>query len=350
MVKNVSHVVTHIIQIIITPSATTQTLDFLDVSQLMNAPIIMSLEHGPTNMTNTSSSSSSPSSSSSSSSSSHHGHISSHKPPKRNLTAYNYFFRDERQRLQTQVNDEDHHYRLRHHHDHDTAHGKINFQGMVRTVAFHWRTVSDRTRDYYQDLAAQDKERYTKEMRHFYQHHQASSSPNKRRQQQQRLDEVSDAFTQRAVLDLPDCLESIFDDLEPTTTTTTPALVGCSALDEFQAMVSDESSEDDETASSTTSTSNSVENYFHDMPSPPTAPTPRRRSMKTTKRHVTQKVHQTPLLPRTNPNREVSSIESSTSTTVMIKAPHGKDRMEQVFGTMPLTLLGDIPDDAGWPF
>ena len=158
-----------------------------------------------------------------------------HKPkPKRNLTAYNYFFRDQRHRIM------DRHDRGGHHSQYNNSDKNMNmnnhnnsFQELARTVASRWRNVSEHEREYYHDLATQDKQRYLSEMCHRqhdqYDHNLINSSNSSIKMEDQHVpDEVAHAFTECAVLDLPDCLESIFDD-EPTP-------VG-SALEEFDSMM-----------------------------------------------------------------------------------------------------------------
>lgn len=80
-----------------------------------------------------------------------------HEKPKRPLTAYNIFFREERQRLLetlpvcTNVKSK-------------KAHGKISFPDLARKISRAWKDISPASKVYYCELACQDKVRYYREM------------------------------------------------------------------------------------------------------------------------------------------------------------------------------------------
>ena len=71
--------------------------------------------------------------------------------PKRALTAYNLFFREERQKMLEN--------RARNNSP------KIGFAAMARTVSTRWKAIDQSERELYLELAAQDKIRYTGEMK-----------------------------------------------------------------------------------------------------------------------------------------------------------------------------------------
>lgn len=75
--------------------------------------------------------------------------------PKRNLSSYNIFFQYERARL--------------------LSNGKVGFAALGRTIADKWNNLDEETRDYFDDLAAEDKARYRKELRHW----KKAKMPNK---------------------------------------------------------------------------------------------------------------------------------------------------------------------------
>ena len=105
------------------------------------------------------------------------------KKPLKTLSAYNFFFRHERERIlaedKTNENDEDEHYSfskkqsLLHDHwyrdrsqkrSHRKSHGKISFATLSRIVAQRWKDLPEHRKTFYQDLAAEDLKRYRHEL------------------------------------------------------------------------------------------------------------------------------------------------------------------------------------------
>lgn len=78
------------------------------------------------------------------------------EPPKRPCTAYNYFFRDERERLLEILP-------VRPQGRPRGGHGKIGFADMAKVISKKWRTVSQAELLYYSTLANEDKMRYIRE-------------------------------------------------------------------------------------------------------------------------------------------------------------------------------------------
>lgn len=72
--------------------------------------------------------------------------------PKRALSAYNVFFKEERVRLLEEFKEE------------GTDKPSIGFQEMARTIGSRWKNLSDEERKYYNSEAQSDTERYNKEM------------------------------------------------------------------------------------------------------------------------------------------------------------------------------------------
>ena len=98
------------------------------------------------------------------------------EPPLRALSAYNFFFRDERDRI---LNDCDHDWtenkkeRLLSDHwnrdrtqkrRHRKSHGKIDFTTLSKLISSRWKELAEDRKDFYRDVAAKDWERYQKEL------------------------------------------------------------------------------------------------------------------------------------------------------------------------------------------
>ena len=77
--------------------------------------------------------------------------------PKRCLTAYNIFFQEERRRLLEMLPP-------RSGVKSKKAHGKIGFAELGRTISRNWKNVTPEQKEYYLELARQDKQRYLREM------------------------------------------------------------------------------------------------------------------------------------------------------------------------------------------
>ena len=86
-----------------------------------------------------------------------HSEGSDSTKPRRPLSAYNFFFKINRQQiLQTS--------KVRPEGKPRRSHGKIGFAELARTVAKRWRSASTEERAYYEEQAYQDKVRYNTEM------------------------------------------------------------------------------------------------------------------------------------------------------------------------------------------
>lgn len=78
--------------------------------------------------------------------------------PRKNLSPYNYFFKEERERLLAELP-------VRKTGKPRKSHGKLGFQEMARTIAQRWREVDPWRLEELKRRAAADKERYVKEMK-----------------------------------------------------------------------------------------------------------------------------------------------------------------------------------------
>jgi HMG-box domain len=77
--------------------------------------------------------------------------------PKRPLSAYNYFFHNERQKMLENMP-------TRAEGKPRRSHGKIGFADLARNIAAKWKSISDEERKTFDEKAMEDKERYSKEM------------------------------------------------------------------------------------------------------------------------------------------------------------------------------------------
>jgi hypothetical protein len=77
--------------------------------------------------------------------------------PKRNLSAYNYFFKYQREKILKVTP-------MRAEGKPRRSHGKIGFADLARLIASKWKAVSPDKRAFYEELAVKDKARYVKEM------------------------------------------------------------------------------------------------------------------------------------------------------------------------------------------
>lgn len=122
--------------------------------------------------------------------------------PKRCLTAYNLFFRDQRQQLLEALP-------VREGGKPKYSHGKISFKGLARVVSANWKVTTPQERNYYQSLAAADKLRYKKEMKEWKEKIEQQQAAQAQEQQQQQAEALA------MMTDLPFSLASIFDEDEP---------------------------------------------------------------------------------------------------------------------------------------
>ena len=127
--------------------------------------------------------------------------------PKRPLSAYNLFFKHEREKIlaETPVRSEGKPRR---------SHGKIGFGCLARTIADKWKNIDDETRDYFEDLAAEDKARYKQEKKRWK---KAKTRENKSVEGSQNTDNEQLAALLKGVLD--DTVQDVrsFQDSVPTT-------------------------------------------------------------------------------------------------------------------------------------
>jgi HMG-box domain len=82
--------------------------------------------------------------------------VSASKPTK-NLSAYNFYFKDQRRKMLEKLP-------IRPEGKPRRSHGKIGFSEMAKTIGAGWKSIDAETRRYYEYLAKQDKERYIREM------------------------------------------------------------------------------------------------------------------------------------------------------------------------------------------
>lgn len=93
-------------------------------------------------------------------------------PPKpaRPLSAYNFFFKEERQRLLDTLP-------VRAAGKPRRSHGKIGFQQMAILIGGRWKALDERSKAYYEDLAQQDRERYSAEKKMYAQQRHSHGGP-----------------------------------------------------------------------------------------------------------------------------------------------------------------------------
>ena len=84
------------------------------------------------------------------------------------LSAYNYFFADERQKLLDQLP-------VRPEGKPRRSHGKIGFVKLARHVGQKWKALDETARSHYDALATKDKERYEREMKEYSRKRAANS-------------------------------------------------------------------------------------------------------------------------------------------------------------------------------
>jgi HMG-box domain len=84
--------------------------------------------------------------------------MSASKPkPTKNLSAYNFYFKDQRRKMLEKLP-------IRPEGKPRRSHGKIGFSEMAKTIAAGWKSIDPESRSHYEYLAKQDKERYVREL------------------------------------------------------------------------------------------------------------------------------------------------------------------------------------------
>jgi hypothetical protein len=104
--------------------------------------------------------------------------------PKRPLSAYNIFFKEERQRILDNLPEsstvldtasEEKPKRKRAH----KPHGKIGFENLAKLIGERWHSLNPESADYYRNLAEEDSLRYRSEMEAYLtKHHEDRGSDN----------------------------------------------------------------------------------------------------------------------------------------------------------------------------
>jgi HMG-box domain len=90
--------------------------------------------------------------------------VSASKPTK-NLSAYNFYFKDQRRKMLEKLP-------IRPEGKPRRSHGKIGFSEMAKTIAAGWKSIDAETRSQYEYLAKQDKARYVRELEEWKGRHQ----------------------------------------------------------------------------------------------------------------------------------------------------------------------------------
>jgi hypothetical protein len=99
--------------------------------------------------------------------------------PSRPLSAYNLFFKDERQRILDSLpsnssSNKESQEEVKDPRDEITwpgkrrrPHGKIGFENLAKEIGARWKTIDDRTKEHYKKLALEDLQRYSREMQEY---------------------------------------------------------------------------------------------------------------------------------------------------------------------------------------
>jgi len=114
--------------------------------------------------------------------------------PKRPMTAYNFFFQAQRQMLLQHLPGRAGGRKPR------NSHGKLGFAEMARFISAQWKQTTMEQRAPLQQLAAQDKQRYQREMAHWKQQ-QREREQEREREQKQTQNHQSHSTCQNNVMD-----------------------------------------------------------------------------------------------------------------------------------------------------
>ena len=152
-------------------------------------------------------------------------------PPLRALSAYNFFFRDERERILSGVEAEwtetkkqklleEHWFQDRHKkRRHRKTHGKIDFTSLSKLISSRWKELAESRKDFYRQVAARDFSRFKQE-----------STSQQQQQQQASTNTTVEPLAQDATSTTTAALGSSVP--EETTTATTSTTSQADALDE----------------------------------------------------------------------------------------------------------------------
>ena len=104
--------------------------------------------------------------------------------PKRPLSAYNMFFRDQREELLA-------HLPTRHSDYSGKGHNKIGFQDLARVIGAKWRDIDPEEKERYEKIAAKGREKYLEHTKLWKQQQQAKGLPTTRRKKKDKRNKMS---------------------------------------------------------------------------------------------------------------------------------------------------------------
>jgi HMG-box domain len=98
-----------------------------------------------------------------------HRKLKSKDTPKRPLSAYNLFFKDERAKILSEIPEGDKavHFLKKSRARRRIPHGKIGFESLAKEIGQRWHSLDPLRVEYYKKLASQDMKRYLREMEDF---------------------------------------------------------------------------------------------------------------------------------------------------------------------------------------
>lgn len=134
--------------------------------------------------------------------------------PRRPLSAYNFFFKDERKRIlqaipekQPETSDEDDRIRnsITWPGKKKTPHGKIGFESLAKTIGARWKKLDKKSMKFYKALATKDLHRYAAEMQEYdaTKQHLAGSKRTKVDEQQEEEEEEGTKRRSKVSSNLP---------------------------------------------------------------------------------------------------------------------------------------------------